>query len=43
MINNSANRASSQADLDRPEVAFEAMTHKLAVLIAAVEGFAARQ
>jgi hypothetical protein len=40
---NSANRANAQADLDRPEVAFEAMTHKLAVLIAAVEGFAARQ
>jgi len=43
MTDNSANRAKSQADLDRPEVAFEAMTHKLAALIAAVEGFAARQ
>ncbi|WP_062788844.1 DUF6118 family protein [Novosphingobium capsulatum] len=43
MTTNSANRANSQADLDRPEVAFEAMTHKLAALVAAVEGFAARQ
>jgi hypothetical protein len=43
MTNNSVSRANAQADLDRPEVAFEAMTHKLAVLIAAVEGFAARQ
>ncbi|MBB3360472.1 MULTISPECIES: DUF6118 family protein [unclassified Novosphingobium] len=43
MTNNSANRANAQADLDRPEVAFEAMTHKLAALVAAVEGFAARQ
>lgn len=43
MTNNPANRANAQADLDRPEVAFEAMTHKLAALIAAVEGFAARQ
>ena len=43
MTNNSADRANAQADLDRPEVAFEAMTHKLAALVAAVEGFAARQ
>jgi hypothetical protein len=43
MTNNSAHRANAQADLDRPEVAFEAMTHKLAALVAAVEGFAARQ
>jgi hypothetical protein len=43
MTNNSADRANSQADLDRPEVAFEAMTQKLAALVAAVEGFAARQ
>jgi hypothetical protein len=43
MTNNPTNRANAQSDLDRPEVAFEAMTHKLAVLIAAVEGFAARQ
>ncbi|PTR07602.1 MULTISPECIES: DUF6118 family protein [unclassified Novosphingobium] len=43
MTNNSASRANAQADLDRPEVAFEAMTHKLAALVAAVEGFAARQ
>ena len=43
MTNNSANRANAQADLDRPEVAFEAMTHKLAALVAAVEGFAVRQ
>ncbi|WP_062788809.1 DUF6118 family protein [Novosphingobium capsulatum] len=43
MTDATANRASTQSDLDRPEVAFEAMTHKLAVLIAAVEGFAARQ
>lgn len=31
------------ADIDDPEVAFEAMTRKLAGLTAAVEGFAARQ
>jgi hypothetical protein len=43
MTNNSVSRANAQADLDRPEVAFEAMTHKLAALVAAVEGFAARQ
>jgi hypothetical protein len=43
VTNNSADRANAQADLDRPEVAFEAMTHKLAALVAAVEGFAARQ
>ncbi|WP_022678314.1 DUF6118 family protein [Novosphingobium sp. B-7] len=43
MTDAAAHRSSPQADLDRPEVAFEAMTHKLAVLIAAVEGFAARQ
>lgn len=43
MTDAAAKRARTQADLDRPEVAFEAMTHKLAVLIAAVEGFAARQ
>jgi len=43
MTDKSANRANAQADLDRPEVAFEAMTHKLAALVAAVEGFAARQ
>ncbi|MDV3456355.1 hypothetical protein RZN05_05120 [Sphingomonas sp. HF-S4] len=30
-------------DIDDPEVAFEAMTRKLAGLTAAVEGFAARQ
>jgi hypothetical protein len=43
MTDAAAHRSSPQADLDRPEVAFEAMTHKLAALIAAVEGFAARQ
>ena len=43
MTDATAYRSSPQAKLDRPEVAFEAMTHKLAVLIAAVEGFAARQ
>jgi len=43
MTDATANRANAQADLDRPEVAFEAMTHKLAALVAAVEGFAARQ
>jgi len=43
MTNATANRAKSQADIDRPEVAFEAMTNKLAALVAAVEGFAARQ
>jgi hypothetical protein len=43
MTDATANRASTQSDLDRPEVAFEAMTHKLAALVAAVEGFAARQ
>jgi hypothetical protein len=43
VTNNPADRANAQADLDRPEVAFEAMTHKLAALVAAVEGFAARQ
>jgi hypothetical protein len=43
VTNAPANHSNAQADLDRPEVAFEAMTHKLAILIAAVEGFAARQ
>jgi hypothetical protein len=43
MTDAAAHRSSPQADLDRPEVAFEAMTHKLAALVAAVEGFAARQ
>lgn len=43
MTDAAAHHASSETNLDRPEVAFEAMTHKLAVLVAAVEGFAARQ
>lgn len=40
---NAETTAQPAGDIDDPEVAFEAMTRKLAGLTAAVEGFAARQ